>query len=254
MPRLEITTHIGCPMDCTDCPQKLLQASYKGVKELEFEDFKMVLEKLPKDTRIDFSGMCEPFCNPKCTDMILYARDKGFPLALYTTLQGSTKEDYERLKDVKFEVVTIHVPDEEKRTKIRITGHYLELLYLWDCDNYSCHGTVDDLVLPYLKDRNLILFMHDRAGNLEVRPHIKFGKKERLRCITSERDMNHNVLLPDGTILMCCMDYGMTGVFGNLFTQSYEEVLGSEAAVAMRHTLDEGESICRHCSNARICQ
>ena len=62
--------------------------------------------------------------------------------------------------------------------------------------------------------------------------------------------MDHNVLLPDGTVLMCCMDYGMTGVFGNLFEQSYDEVINSEAARAMRRTLDVGESICRHCANA----
>ena len=135
MPRLEITTHVGCPINCTDCPQKLLQASYTGVKDLSFEDFKLAVDKLPEGTRVDFSGMCEPFCNPKCTDMILYARDKGFPLALYTTLQGSTKEDYERLKDVEFEVVTIHLPDEEKLSHFKITGKYLELLYLWNCHN-----------------------------------------------------------------------------------------------------------------------
>ena len=63
--------------------------------------------------------------------------------------------------------------------------------------------------------------------------------------------MDHNVMLPNGDVLMCCMDYGYTGLFGNLFTQSYEEIQNSEAAIAMRRTLDEGESICRHCANAR---
>ena len=64
--------------------------------------------------------------------------------------------------------------------------------------------------------------------------------------------MNHNVLLPDGTVIMCCMDYGMTGVFGNLLEQSYDEVLNSENARKMRETLRQGESICRHCANARL--
>jgi len=62
--------------------------------------------------------------------------------------------------------------------------------------------------------------------------------------------MDHNVLLPDGTVIMCCMDYGMTGVFGNLFEQGYNDVLYSDAACAMRETLNRGESICRHCANA----
>lgn len=250
--RLEITTHIGCPINCLDCPQALLHSRYYGKPYLDFDDYKAAIDKVPAGTRIDFSGMCEPFVNPRCTDMILYAADKGFPLALYTTLQRATMEDYERLKGVRFDVVTIHLPDCEGRSHFNITDEYLEVLRRWNCDNYSCHGRIDDRVRPYLKQRNLITYMHDRAGNVECRGHISISPDRDLWCITSGKDMNHNVLLPDGTVIMCCMDYGLTGVFGNLFTQSYDEVLNSPAARAMRETLTSGESICRHCANARL--
>ena len=239
-------------MNCTDCPQDLLRKTYKGKKTLDFEDYKKAIDKVPQEVRIDFSGMCEPFCNKRCTDMILYAAEKGHPLALYTTLQGATMEDYERLKGVRYEVVTIHLPDREKRSHFNITDEYLELLSRWETDNYSCHGTIDERVLPYIKPRNLITFMHDRAGNVEGRPHRGINPLQRLFCVTSGKAMDHNVLLPDGTVIMCCMDYGMTGIFGNLFTQTYEEVLHSEAARKKRETLNEGESICRHCANAML--
>lgn len=231
-----------------DCPQELLRSRYKGKRTLDFEDYKRAIDKVPKEARIDFSGMCEPFANKSCTDMILYAADH--PLALYTTLQGSTLEDWERLKDIRFEVVTIHLPDKDGRSHFNVTEEYLELIRRWDCHNYSCHGQVDDRVRPFLKPRNMITFMHDRAGNLDTQQHRTIGPERHLRCMTSGRAMDHNVLLPDGTVLMCCMDYGMTGVFGNLFEQSYEEVLHSEAAEKMRGTLIKGESICRHCANA----
>ena len=251
MGRLEITTHIGCPIDCVDCPQKLLRSKYKGRKTMSFEDYKKAIDKVPKGTRIDFSGMCEPFVNKSCADMILYAAEKGFPLALYTTLQGATMKDYERLKNVKYEVVTIHLPDAEGRSHFVITDEYLEVLHKWETNNYSCHGSVHDAVKNYMKPyRNLITFMHDRAGNVECRPHIDIEPNRMLRCVTSGTAMNHNVLLPNGDVLMCCMDYGYTGKFGNLFEQEYEEVLNSDVACAMRATLDEGESICRHCANA----
>ncbi len=250
MGRLEITTHIGCPIDCRDCPQALLRERYKGKRDLSFEDYRKAIDKVPHECRIDFSGMCEPFVNKRCTDMILYAYEKGHPLALYTTLQGATMEDYERLRGIQFEVVTIHLPDQEGRSHFRITEEYLEVLDNFFCDNYSVHGWLDDRVRPYLRQRNMITFMHDRAGNVEDRQHRNIGPDRRLRCMTSGRAMDHNVLLPDGTVLMCCMDYGMTGVFGNLFEQSYEEVLHSEAAEKMRGTLIKGESICRHCANA----
>ena len=250
--RLEITTHIGCPVDCMDCPQALLRKNYTGRRDLDFADYTNVIDKLPKGTRIDFSGMCEPFANKHCTDMILYAADKGFPLALYTTLQGATLDDYERLKDVRYEVVTIHLPDCEGRSHFNITDEYLEVLSRWETNNYSCHGRIDDRVLPYLKQRNHITYMHDRAGNVECREHRNISPGCELYCCTSGKDMNHNVLLPNGDVLMCCMDYGMTGVFGNLFVQDYNSVINSPAACKMRQTLNAGESICRHCSNATL--
>lgn len=248
--RLEITTHIGCPVNCLDCPQGLLLSKYEGQKDLSLDDFKRVIDKTPAGTRIDFSGMCEPFANPYCTDMILYAHRQGFPLALYTTLQGATKEDLERLEGIWFEVTTIHLPDMDGRSHFNITEDYLELLRVWPCDNYSCHGRIDLRVLPSLHQRNLILYMHDRAGNVEGRPHRDIDINCELSCMTSGKNMDHNVLLPNGDVLMCCMDYGMTGKFGNLFTQNYKDVLYSETANQMRATLRQGESICRHCTNA----
>lgn len=250
MARLEITTHIGCPIDCTDCPQALLHSRYHGKLTMDLEDYKRAIDKVPAGTRIDFSGMCEPFTNPACADMILYAAEKGFPLALYTTLQGADWDDYEKLKDVRYEVVTIHLPDMDGRSHFKITDEYLYLLAAWECDNYSCHGRIHEKVWPYLKQRNLITFMHDRAGNVECRPHISIDPGRNLWCMTSGKDMNHNVLLPDGTVITCCMDYGMSGIFGNLFEQEYDEVLHSPEAERMRATLDRGESICRHCANA----
>ena len=147
--RLEITTHIGCPINCTDCPQALLRSKYHGRKTMTFEDYKLAIDKVPAGTRIDFSGMCEPFANPACADMILYAASKGFPLALYTTLQGATMEDWRKLKDVRYEVCTIHLPDKDGRSHFNITEEYLEVLAAWDCNTYSCHGAVDDRVIPY---------------------------------------------------------------------------------------------------------
>lgn len=251
--RLEITTHIGCPMNCDDCPQALLKSKYKGRKTMDFEDYKKAIDKVPRSVRIDFSGMCEPFVNKHCADMILYAYEKGHPLALYTTLQGATNEDCEKLKNVRYEVVTIHIPDAEGRSTFRITDEYLDILNKWECDNYSCHGTVSEAVKPYIKQgKNLITFMHDRAGNVEGRPHQELPTDRQMFCITSQRSLNHNVLLPDGTVIMCCMDYGMTEVFGNLFEQTYEEVVFGEEATCMRKKLDGGDSICRKCANARL--
>lgn len=250
--RLEITTHVGCPMNCLDCPQTHLQQKYKGRRMMRLEDYKAAIDKVPRGCRIDFSGMCEPFVNPHCTEMILYAQEKGHPLALYTTLQGATLEDCDRLNEVWFEVVTIHVPDRDGRSTFRITDEYLQVLSRMNCHNYSCHGNVDERVRPYMKPRNLITYMHDRAGNVECRPHKTIEEDIPIKCGMNGTALNHNVLMPNGDVLMCCMDYGYTAKFGNLFEQTYEEVLDSEKANEMRKRLQKGATICRHCTNATI--
>ena len=251
--RLEITTHIGCPINCMDCPQALLKSRYKGRKTLDFEDYIKAIDKVPENVRIDFSGMCEPFVNKRCADMILYAAQKGHPIALYTTLQGATEEDLEKLKDVGYEVVTIHIPDKNGRSFFQVTDEYLALLEKWHADFYSCHGETDERVLDYIDPSvTVITEMHDRAGNVECRPHMALDPNIPMRCIISGKALNHNVLLPDGTVLMCCMDYGMVGVLGNLFEQTYEMVMASDKANDLRMRFDGGESICRHCSNARL--
>ena len=128
---LEITTHIGCPMNCLDCPQEILRSRYQGKRDLDLEDFKKIIDKVPTLVRIDFSGMCEPFANKRCAEMILYAYQRGHRLALYTTLQGAKMSDYEALKDVRYEVVTIHLPDRDGRGHFNITDEYLEVLSKW---------------------------------------------------------------------------------------------------------------------------
>lgn len=253
MGRLEITTHLGCPINCVDCPQALLRSKYTGRRMMDFEDYKKAIDKVPTEVRIDFSGMCEPFVNPHCADMILYAAEKGHPLALYTTLQGATEEDYQKLKNVKYEVTTIHVPDCDNRSTFNITDEYLELLHKWPCDNYSCHGNLEPRVQPYLqRNKGYITYMHDRAGNVEGRKHHQIELNKKVVCCNCGLRLDHNVLLPDGTVLMCCMDYGMTEVFGNLFEQSYMEVLNSETACLARgKMIDVVECLCRKCTNAR---
>ena len=124
-PRLEITTKIGCSINCTYCPQGLLVKRYAeldphGDRELSLDNFKKCLDKLPESTRIDFSGMSEPWLNSNCADMVLYAHSKGFRMTMYTTLVGMTKEDFERVSHISFELFVLHIPDKGENTKINI--------------------------------------------------------------------------------------------------------------------------------------
>ena len=67
MPHMEITTVIGCRVQCTFCPQTLLMNKYEEKANINkitwgepvimgFDTFRTCIDKLPKDTEIDFSG------------------------------------------------------------------------------------------------------------------------------------------------------------------------------------------------------
>lgn len=60
------------------------------------------------------------------------------------------------------------------------------------------------------------------------------------------------MLLPDGTVVLCCMDYGMEHIMGNLLFDSYEDIInGREANKIRRNMAEETERIlCRKCQYA----
>ena len=65
---MEITPSIGCSVNCHYCPQGMLLKAYfendkNRKKSLTFSEYKLLLDKMPKDIIIDFSGFVEPFLN-----------------------------------------------------------------------------------------------------------------------------------------------------------------------------------------------
>lgn len=97
--------------------------------------------------------------------------------------------------------------------------------------------------------------MHDRAGNLDDDILISATRKRhgKISCSLCGQALNHNILLPDGRVLLCCMDYGMKHVLGNLLQQSYEEIINGSEMQRLKCAINGDESIdllCRGCSSA----
>lgn len=265
---LELSLTIGCRLDCLYCPQKLLLSKYYSndknrKRELCFEDFKIALDKVQAGATISFCGMSEPFHNKSCADMICYAYEKGYKISLLTTLVGMTKEDFNKIKDVKFDSFVLHIPDAEGHSHFEITDEYLEVLLLVneqiDIDYYSCHGTVSPMVENMLnKEKYAGISLGDRAGNLDLKKNIKKGniKQGIIACYHgSEAQIGGwtPVMFPDGSLVLCCQDYGMKHVLGNLITQSWSEICEGEEYRKFEEGLKDEtiDILCRNCSDAR---
>lgn len=272
-PAMEITTMIGCPLMCTFCPQDNLRESYgDAAKYMQLIDFKYFLQKLPLHTRIDFSGMAEPWANPNCTEMLEVALSMGFDIAVYTTLYGM--KDPERVKDLlerypsQVKTIVIHLPDANNNMRgwkksdewmdaaITISSVKLKV------EMMTMDGSGD--VHPDLKKYiagNLPRFIgHTRADSLDINKvegqlFIKAPRHNFSITCASSPFYDRNVLLPNGDVVLCCMDYNLTHVIGNLFKQNYDDIFNSRPLLDLITVNEKPEfskcSICKSCDNVR---
>ena len=251
-PTLEITTSIpakGCVVDCVFCPQRVLEKAYQSdIRTLTFDNFKVVIDKLPKNIRITFAGFTEPWLNRNTTDMLIYAHEQGHPIAVFTTGIGMNLSDVERIKNIPFDLgpnggFVLHLPDKERLAKHPITPRYLEVLAKIRSVAHEIQGfqtmSMGDIhadVEPIFNASNRY-DMWSRSGNLIGEAMLKpelLNIKDRFKTIyhgegdhtcNCKEKLYHNIILPDGRVSLCCMDYGLKVILGNLFTQDYEEIL-----------------------------
>lgn len=260
---MEITTRVGCKNMCVYCPQDKFIKAYKkrsDVVQMSLDTFKTCLDKIPHNIHIHFSGMAEPWLNPNCTDMILYAHKCGFEIAVFTTTTGMSLTDIDLIKHIPFRTFEVHLPDDKNYTNIKVDKEYLLKIHKLSASNihginYMSIGGVHPEIKKILsgimvREDELV----DRAGN--VNGIVGINKKEKLKgkiiCIGCGKILNHNVLLPNGDVILCCMDYGLQHVLGNLLLSDYEPLFNSDEYQKIIRGLDDSMDIlCRYCSNAK---
>ena len=250
-PTMEFTTSIpakGCIVDCAFCPQRTLVNAYTGEKMMTLENFKLAVDKLPQEIRVTFAGFTEPWLNRDCSDMVLYAHEKGHPVSVFTTGIGMSVEDIKRIKNIPFAGAPnggfcLHLPDNERIAKHPISKKYIEVLeYIKSIQHEIKNFYVMSMGPVHDEVKHIFPFAHtpemwSRAGNLLGEAIIKpeLAKiKDRFKSIYhGEKDMTcnceerlyHNVMLPNGDVSLCCMDYGLKYIIGNLYKQDYEDII-----------------------------
>ena len=287
MATLEITTMIGCPLKCTFCPQSGLKEAYiktnepniKDLKYLTLENFKKILDKVPDHVRIDFSGMAEPWANPECTEMVRYTLECGFKVAIFTTLYGMSEKDCDvvlsllRKHKDQVEMLCLHLPDangnmrgwkhfqewENILVKFLAFGkeNIIKRFRVMTMDGSGrIHNSLQHLNIK-LKSWN----GHSRAGSLDHNEandqsfFIQQPNHETQVFCSATPFYDHNVLLPNGDVVLCCMDYNLKHIIGNLLKQNYYEMfLGDTLNNLRADNMKPGYSncsICKSCDAAK---
>lgn len=275
-PALEITTMIGCPLMCTYCPQTNLKKAYKkDEKYMSLQTLDIALEKMPINSRIDFSGMSEPWANPNATDLIELTLQKGFKIAIFTTLYGLKVTEVERVQTLlekyndQVEILCLHLPDDNNNMKGWRYSEEWEQVYKKiiqtkiDCgvgamtmdSQAKIHRDIINFARPTFE-----FSPHTRAGSLDeeqigIQPiSITPKHTSKLTC-RSTPFYDRGVLLPNGDVALCCMDYDLKHIVGNLLNDSWDDLFTSKSMLKLVEINESpgfcNDSICKSCTNVR---
>lgn len=275
-PSLELTTMIGCPLMCTFCPQDNLREAYsvEGNKYMSLETLKTVLQKIPEQTRVDFSGMAEPWANPRATEMLEMVLEEGFTIAIYTTLYGMTLKHAKIVSgllekhDAQIETFVLHLPDANGNMKgWKYSDEWDAVARIILDSKISCGiqsmtmdsaGDVDQKVshifntkLPGFSGISRADSLNiDQIGEQKIRPIPRHSKS--ITCASSPF-YDRNTLLPNGDVVLCCMDYNLKHIIGNLLTQNYADIFRTKQFKALMQINESADyskcSICKSCEN-----
>ena len=213
--------------------------------------FKRCLSTVPKDVEILFAGMAEPWLNPAATDMVVYAHEQGYRVGVYSTVSGHfCPADVQRMLDIPFLHFCIHLPDAGGMMKLKVDSAYLQNLkaaMAISNRHFTLIGKMRPLVLEVVGDqvKDDSPGLLSRAGNLKDRLISK--KRGPLQC-SAAPELNHNVLLPNGDVVLCCCDYSLEQVLGNLTRVDYQSLFTGAKFTQIKHDLvHDSELMCRRC-------
>ena len=221
--------------------------------------FRQCISTVPSEVDISFAGYAEPWLNPECTAMVEHANSQGHGIRIFTTLVGMDEDDVERLRRLPIKLFVVHVFDDGMHMNPKYVSerHCRLTRRVIDAGIAPLRFLVFGAVHPQLEN----ILPHDmivrtrplisRAGNVDasiVPPRERVEGP--LVCIEGRE--YRNVLLPNGDVTLCCMDYERRHVLGNLLTDDYRALHTGEVFEAILRRLDgaEGFLLCRTCEYA----
>jgi hypothetical protein len=244
---------------------------------MSVDTFKKCLSTIDTAVDIHFSGYVEAFENPNAIEMVEYAVQKGHKVGINTTLMFMSKEIIDRLVKIgRFKHFHVHtpsatyfetigrigktpflrgVPEDEQKTGKEISEKYFDLLdYMIDNAravgaHFHTHSAPGKALHPEIEER-----FGDRIRAIGYRNRGLNSRAGNIGKLTGEalwkdnwcKRIIQNVLLPDGSVQLCCQDYGLEEPIGNLLHMDYTELFQTKR---FKEIMNGRASICQRCDD-----
>jgi radical SAM protein with 4Fe4S-binding SPASM domain len=124
---LAIEPTINCNLDCVMCQKNTLR---RTKRELEFDDFKRIIDKMPFLRVLNLQGIGEPFLNKDFFKMIEYAHSKGIRVYTFSNANLITKKIAKQIIHSSLMELIVSIDGANKQTyeKIRRQASFDKLL------------------------------------------------------------------------------------------------------------------------------
>ncbi len=255
---IPIAMGTGCKVDCPICPVHDVQVpayvKLGGAKLMTPTLLEKYLRTVPRDSILTWSGFSEPFLNPHMADIIRHYPNDGWKMRLDTTLVGCSKEGAELIASVPWLFLKLHLPSHGDNMKLAVTPEYLEKLAIaisGPCPKSLVYfgimrADVKEVLSRCMGRIEYHTHVHSRAGNLASKP-----KMERRTGVLTKECLwfRRGHIMPNGKLCLCCEDWALMHVIGDLNTETYQEIFEKPEFLELlsRHQDDSKPLLCRTC-------
>ncbi len=270
---IEVTPTVGCAVACSYCPQTLLINNYRKTStrsstpiHMTPEVYIKLLNNCPADIHILWTGYVEPLTSPNIIELLKIGAKRGLTQGLSTTLYRASKEQVLTARAT-CNSLYLHLQDTQEQMGIIVNDEYLNMIEFTVSNMNTSSDLVQFIGKPHQKIVDLFnvsqkilqkrrdglkVLSNDatsRAGNLEGHPLSESLRKlPRYGLYKCERKkFNRPVVLPDGRLAICCMDYGLEEIHGNLLENSLNELLENGTKRVAEKILNKVPNLCSKC-------
>lgn len=267
---LEITNI--CNLNCKFCPK-----TKRTKKFLSKSEFDTLTDRLAGHIKfLYFHLMGEPLLHPNLPEFVSMSRAKGF-IPVITT-NGTLLEYYKELLLSKPHKVQISIHSHEGNDKTNPEDYVrkvmtfskeasqkgiIVVLRLWNQGGYDNNNNqLLQLISQYQPEPwterydgwklcNNLYIEFDKMFEWPDEDHEEYSENE-VFCYALRNQIG---VLADGTVVPCCLDHEGNIPLGNLFEQSFQEIITSPRARNLLHGFSHHratESLCRKCGYAAV--
>lgn len=278
-PRVQIQTQAGCNGRCIFCPNEEVLKSDLEHGRMPLEMFRKIVDDLAKTPprRIGMYMQNEPLLDKRLPELTKYVTDRipGTKTQVITNGTYLSEKVGEALLDAGLKQLKCSLQSLDPETNREIMG-YDSRKVIENCIAFQKlikkkKSKIDFRVSMVVTNKNVdeipktrkfwarhgvrlvTSALENRGGNIADAAQLNVGEMRSMgNCVRPSRDM---MVLFNGDVPLCCVDWHRTYKLGNVYTQSVQDVWHAAPVTQVRDALYEEDTskmpgICRNCTES----